>query len=125
MKRVLIAEDEDSIAASLEFLMSNGGFETRVARDGVTALSIAATFRPHLVLLDVMLPGKSGFEVCQSMRADPLLHATWVVMLTAQGGKTSAARALDCGADEYVVKPFSTRELLRRVRELLARDCRI
>ena len=125
MKRVLIAEDEDSIAASLEFLMSNGGFETRVARDGVTALSIAATFRPHLVLLDVMLPGKSCFEVCQSMRADPLLHAIWVVMLTAQGGKTSAARALDCGADEYVVKPFSTRELLRRVRELLARDCRI
>ena len=124
MKRVLIAEDEDSIATSLEFLMRNDGFETRVARDGVTALTDASMFRPHLVLLDVMLPGKSGFEVCQSMRADPLLQATWVVMLTAKGGKSAESRALECGADEYIVKPFSTRELLRRVRELLARDCR-
>jgi DNA-binding response OmpR family regulator len=123
-KRILIAEDEDSIATSLEFLMRNGGYETRVSRDGIDALACAATFLPHLVLLDVMLPGKSGFEVCQSIRADPLLRATWVVMLTAKGGKNATARGLDCGADEYVVKPFSTRELLARVHELLAREKR-
>jgi DNA-binding response OmpR family regulator len=119
-KRVLIAEDEDSIVASLEFLMKNGGFETCVARTGIDALAIAATFRPDLVLLDVMLPGKNGLDVCRALRADPGLRSTRVVMLTAKGGRNDAARGIDCGADDYVVKPFSTRELLARVHALLA-----
>ena len=119
-KRVLIAEDEDSIIASLEFLMKNGGFETCTARNGNDALISAASFQPDLVLLDVMLPGKSGLDVCRAMRADPAMRRTRVVMLTAKGGRNDAAKGLDCGADDYVVKPFSTRDLLARVRALLA-----
>lgn len=119
-RRVLIAEDEDSIIASLEFLMKNGGFETQVVRDGNAALASATAFRPDLVLLDVMLPGMNGFDVCRALRADPLLRGVRVVMLTAKGGRNDVARGHDCGADEYVVKPFSTRDLMARVRSLLA-----
>jgi DNA-binding response OmpR family regulator len=119
MQRVLIAEDEDSIVASLEFLMKNVGYDTRVVRDGVDALASAAHFRPDLVLLDVMLPGKNGLDVCRALRADPLLQHVRVVMLTAKGARNDAAKGMESGADDYIVKPFSTRELLARVRTLL------
>lgn len=119
-RRVLIAEDEDSIVASLEFLMKNGGFETQVVHDGNAVLASATAFRPDLVLLDVMLPGMSGFDVCRALRADTLLRRVRVVMLTAKGGRNDVAKGHDCGADEYVVKPFSTRDLMARVRSLLA-----
>ena len=92
--RVLIAEDEESIVASLEFLMRHAGFETRVARDGDTALAALADFRPHLVVLDLMLPGRSGFDVCRAIRADPQLAATRVLMLTARGGTHDAERGM-------------------------------
>jgi DNA-binding response OmpR family regulator len=118
-KRVLIAEDEESILASLEFLMRRGGYETRVARDGDEALACAAAFLPHLVLLDIMLPGRSGHEVCAGLRADPRLRATRVLMLTAKGGAKEAGRGLAAGADAYMTKPFSTQELVARVRALL------
>src|SRR5258705_9467203 len=77
-QRILIAEDEESIIASLEFLMRRAGFETLVARDGDAALAQLAEFRPHLVLLDIMLPGRSGFEVCRAIRGDPRTRATRV-----------------------------------------------
>ncbi|MEP7156402.1 MAG: response regulator [Betaproteobacteria bacterium] len=119
-KRILIVEDEDSIVASLEFLMQRKGFQTLVARDGISALECLATFRPDLVVLDVMLPGKSGHEVCRSLRTAPLHRDIPVVMLTAKGGIEDADEGMNSGADEYVVKPFSTRDLLARVTSLLA-----
>ena len=119
-KRVLIAEDEPSILASLEFLMRQNGFDTRSAADGEEALSLAATFRPHLVLLDIMLPRRSGLEVCRLIRSDAALAGTRVLMLTAKGGKREVERGLEAGADDYVTKPFSTQDLVARARALLA-----
>ncbi len=119
-KRVLIAEDEPSILASLEFLMRQSGFETRSATDGEEAISLATTFRPHLVLLDIMLPRRSGLEVCRLIRADAALAGTRVLMLTAKGGHRDVERGLDVGADDYVTKPFSTQDLVARARALLA-----
>jgi two-component system alkaline phosphatase synthesis response regulator PhoP len=118
-KRVLIAEDEESIVASLEFLMRRCGFETRVARDGDGAIGCLAQFRPDLVLLDIMLPGRSGFEICRFIRAEQALSGTRVLMLTAKGGGGDEARGLAAGADDYLTKPFSTRELVSRARALL------
>ena len=119
-KRVLIAEDEESIVASLEFLMRQCGFETRVARDGDEALACLAAFRPHLVLLDLMLPRRSGFEVCRAIRADPALASARVLMLTAKGGYGDEASGMAAGADDYLTKPFATRELVARARSLLS-----
>lgn len=119
-KRVLIAEDEPSIVTSLEFLMERGGFETRTALDGEEALSLLATFRPHLVLLDVMLPRRSGLELCGLIRRDASHAGTRVLMLTAKGGDREVERGLAAGADDYMTKPFSTQELVSRVRALLA-----
>jgi DNA-binding response OmpR family regulator len=117
--RVLIAEDEDSIVASLEFLMRRCGFETFIARDGESAIACLPEFRPDLVLLDIMLPGRSGFEVCVAIRADADLEGTRVLMLTARGGTGEEARGMAAGADDFMIKPFSTHELVARVRALL------
>ena len=118
-KRVLIAEDEESIVASLEFLMRQAGFETCVARDGPTALARLADFAPDLVLLDIMLPGHSGYDVCARIRNDPRRAATRVLMLTARGSSSDEARGMAAGADAFLTKPFATQELVSRVRTLL------
>ena len=118
-KRVLIAEDEPSIVTSLEFLMARSGYETRAARDGEEALTLLATFRPHLVLLDIMLPRRSGLELCRLIRADAALAGTRVLMLTAMGGSRDMGQGLAAGADDYLSKPFATQELVARVQALL------
>jgi DNA-binding response OmpR family regulator len=118
-KRVLIAEDEESIVASLEFLMKRAGFQTCIARDGAAALARVADFSPDLVLLDIMLPGQSGFDVCTRIRENPALAAIRVLMLTARGANSDEARGRACGADDYLTKPFATQELVSRVRALL------
>jgi DNA-binding response OmpR family regulator len=117
---VLIADDEPNILLSLEFLMQREGHRVVIARDGVEALQAVQRERPALVLLDVMMPGKSGFEVCQAIRADEGFDGTKIVLLTAKGRDTDVAKGLALGADAYITKPFSTKELAQRVRELLA-----
>ena len=117
--KVLIADDEPNIVISLEFLMKREGYQVLVARDGPQALEAIQRERPHLVLLDVMMPGKTGLEVCQAVRADDTLAAVKIVLLTAKGRDTDIAKGQALGADAYVTKPFSTKELAARVRELL------
>jgi DNA-binding response OmpR family regulator len=118
-KRVLIADDEPNIVTSLEFLMEKAGYETRVAANGQEALELAASFHPHLMLLDVMFPGKSGYEVCQQVKSEAATRDIKVVMLSAKGRDVEIAKALELGADAYVTKPFSTRELVAKVRDML------
>jgi DNA-binding response OmpR family regulator len=119
--RILIADDEPNILLSLEFLMKREGYEVLLARDGQQALEAIVRERPDLVLLDVMMPVKSGFDVCQAVRADESLASVKILMLTAKGRETDVAKGTALGADAYVTKPFSTRELAARVRELLGR----
>jgi two-component system, OmpR family, alkaline phosphatase synthesis response regulator PhoP len=119
--RILIVDDEPNIVISLEYLMRREGYAVAVAGDGEAALQAAgATPPPDLVVLDVMLPRLSGFEVCRRLRADPRLPGLRILMLTARGGEAEVTRGADLGADAYVTKPFSTRELMARIRELLA-----
>jgi len=117
--KILIADDEANILVSLEYLMKREGYAVSVARDGDEALAAIIRERPALVLLDVMMPRKSGFEVCQEVRANDAVKDTLIVMLTAKGRDTDVAKGLGIGADAYVMKPFSTRELVQKVRTML------
>jgi DNA-binding response OmpR family regulator len=118
-KRILIAEDEPNIVISLEFLMQRGGYEIRTVSNGEEALRAAREFKPHLLLLDIMLPLRNGFEVCQLIRESPELAAVKIIMLTAKGRESEIAKGLALGADAYITKPFATRELLETVGRLL------
>jgi two-component system alkaline phosphatase synthesis response regulator PhoP len=118
--KILIADDEPNILISLEYLMKREGYDVHVARDGHEALEIVRREHPRLVLLDVMMPKKTGFEVCQELRSDDSVKDTLVLMLTAKGRDTDIAKGLAMGADGYMTKPFSTKELVQKVRELLA-----
>ena len=118
-KHVLIADDEPNIVISLEYLMKREGHRVSIVRDGDAALQAIRSERPDLVLLDVMMPGRSGFEVCQAVRADETLAAVKILMLSAKGRDTDLAKGSALGADAYMTKPFSTRELADKVRELL------
>jgi DNA-binding response OmpR family regulator len=117
--RVLIAEDEPNILTSLEFLMRNCDYEVRVARDGEEALRTAQDWLPDLLLLDVMMPLCNGFEVCRRLRDNPATRAVKIVMLTAHGRDAQIERGLALGADAYITKPFSNKDLIARVRGLL------
>ena len=117
--KILIVDDEPNIVLSLEFLMEQCGFEVAVARDGDEALAQMASFRPDLVLLDIMLPKKNGYEVCQKIRATPDWAGVRVLMLSAKGRELEVSKGLALGADGYVTKPFSTRDLIDQVRRLL------
>ena len=118
-KRVLIADDEPNIVISLEFLMGQAGYETRVATNGQEALDLAASFRPDLVLLDIMLPAKSGYEVCQRLKSEPATRDIKVIIVSAKGRDVEVAKALELGADAFIAKPFSTRALVAKVQEML------
>ncbi len=121
---VLIVEDEESISLSLEFLLRKEGYEVSCARDGAAALQMLAQRIPDMVLLDVMLPLVDGFELCRMMRANPALEKTRIMLLTARGRESEVARGLSLGADAYLTKPFSTRELMDTVRRLISGNTR-
>ena len=117
--KVLIADDEPNIVVSLEFLMKREGHRVLVARDGAAALQAIRQDKPDLVLLDVMMPLMTGFEVCQHVRADESLAGVKILLLTAKGRDTDLAQGKGVGADAYMTKPFSTKDLAARVRTLL------
>jgi len=121
-RRVLIVDDEPNIVTSLEFLMRGDDYDVRVARNGEEALQLAESFRPDIVVLDVMMPQRSGFEVCQKIRENPILRDVKIIMLTAKGREVEKEKGLDLGANAYVTKPFSTKELMNTVRGLLPRS---
>ncbi len=116
---VLIVEDEHSILLSLEFLLRGAGCAVSVARDGEAALTALAGTRPDLVLLDAMLPGIDGYVLCRRIREDPRLGQTRILMLTARGRESDRDKGREAGADAYMTKPFSTRELVTVARSLL------
>ena len=119
-KRVLVVDDEPNIVLSLRFLMEREGFEVEVAPSGEAALQALGRSPVDLVLLDVMMPEFDGFEVCERIRRNPAWAATRIVMLTAKGRTVERDKGLGLGADAYVTKPFSTRELVARVKQMLA-----
>ncbi|MFO1208713.1 MAG: response regulator [Amaricoccus sp.] len=118
--KVLIADDEPNIVVSLSFMMKREGYEVLVARDGPQALAMILAERPDLVLLDAMMQGMTGFDVCEAVRADASVRDTRILMLTAKGRETDKARGFGAGADAYMTKPFSTRDLVAKVREMIA-----
>jgi DNA-binding response OmpR family regulator len=117
--RVLIADDEANIVISLEYLMRKEGYQVATVADGEAALKVAAQFSPDLVLLDVMMPKKSGYEVCEALRANPVHTHSRIILLTACGRDSDIERGMALGADAYVTKPFSPRELMRKIKEIM------
>lgn len=116
---ILIADDEPNILISLEFLMKREGYIVKLARDGQEAVDAIIEHRPHLVLLDVMMPKKSGFDVCQEIRSHDQVKDTCILMLTAKGRDTDVAKGLALGVNAYMTKPFATKELVEKVKSLL------
>ena len=121
-KKILIADDEPNIVISLEFLLKREGYEVVVAQDGVEALAQVRAERPDMAILDVMMPHRNGFEVCQDLRQDPEFKDLRIMMLTAKGRDTEVSKGLALGADVYMTKPFSTKELIAQVKALIERE---
>lgn len=121
---ILIVEDEPEIARLIQLSLEKEGFSCQISRDGLTALRIAADAQPDLIILDLMLPGLDGLEVCARIRQKPGAKDPYILMLTAKGEEIDRVIGLSTGADDYLVKPFSPRELVARVRALLRRSLR-
>jgi DNA-binding response OmpR family regulator len=119
-KKVLIADDEPSIVAAIEFLLTQRGYDVYTAADGGEALRAIERVVPDLVVLDVMMPQTSGYEVCQTIRKRAEWRHIKVLMLSAKGRDAEVVKGVAMGADLYVTKPFSTRELMARIDGLLA-----
>ena len=118
---MLIADDDPNILRALSFIMRREGHNVRIAADGQEALATVAATRPDLLLLDVMMPGCNGYDVCRELRASPAYDDVRVVMLTARGGETDQRTGIELGADAYVIKPFAIRDVVDCVASVLAR----
>lgn len=119
---VLIADDDPNIVRSLEFLMKRAGYEVRTARDGDAVLTAIEESAPDVILLDLMMPKRNGYDICNAIRSNPALAKVHVLMLTAKGQEVERAKGLALGADDYITKPFSTREIVERVRQIMAQS---
>jgi len=118
LRKVLIVDDEPNILTALEFLFRRSGYDVRLASNGVEALEQAETYRPDVMLLDIMMPVKNGYEVCQNVRERPHLAGMKIVMLSAKGSEAEINKGLSLGADRYVTKPFSSKDLLAMIDQL-------
>jgi len=118
-KKILIVDDEPNIVIPLQFLMEQNGYRALVAQSGEEALEMISKERPDLVLLDIMLPGVDGFEVCEIIRLNPQWRNTRVIFLTAKGRDVDIAKGMVLGADEYITKPFSNQQIIGSVKKLL------
>ncbi|MCU7892024.1 MAG: response regulator [Candidatus Thiodiazotropha sp. (ex Ustalcina ferruginea)] len=118
-KKILIVDDEPNIVLSVEYLMKREGYQVTTANDGQTALELLSETKPDLLILDVMMPRKNGFEVCSEIRADPTLSRLPILMLSAKGREAEIKKGVSLGADAYITKPFSTHDLVDMVNKLL------
>ncbi|MFT4061665.1 MAG: response regulator [Edaphocola sp.] len=119
MQKVLVVDDDPYILLSIEFLMRKSGYEVMVARNGIEAMEIINSNKPALVLLDIMMPDVDGYSICRTIKTTPRLQDIIVVFLSAKTAEDDIRRGLDLGAAMYIGKPFSTRELMKKVKELL------
>jgi two-component system phosphate regulon response regulator PhoB len=122
MAKILIVEDDPDIRELLRFNLEKAGYNLHLAEDGEKALALARKQAPDLILLDLMLPGVDGLEVCRTLKRDPDTEPVPIIMVTARGEEMDRVVGLELGADDYIVKPFSIREVLLRVRKLLDRQ---
>jgi DNA-binding response OmpR family regulator len=120
-KKILIADDEPNIVISLEYLLRREGYDIVIAKNGAEALAQIRAERPDMAILDVMMPLRNGFEVCQDLRQDNEFKDLRIMMLTAKGRDTEVSKGLGLGADVYMTKPFSTKELIAKVKTLIDR----
>jgi DNA-binding response OmpR family regulator len=118
-KKILIADDEPNIVTALEFLLERNGYQVCIARNGDEALKAIEAEMPDLVLLDIMMPLKSGYEVCKRIRERPEWASVKVVMLSAKGREVEVNKGMGMGADLYITKPFSTRDLIEKIKSLV------
>ena len=118
-KEILIVDDEPGIVVAVQFLMQRQGYNVLVAKDGHDALDMIYKYQPDLVLLDIMLPGIDGYEVCEIVRLNPKLRDVKIIFLTAKGREVEIAKGLALGADAYITKPFSNAELVAKVKMVL------
>lgn len=118
-KKILIVDDEENIVISMEFLISQAGYELQIARNGQEALDKVSSFSPDLILLDVMMPNVNGFEVCRRIRENPAWQDIQIIMLTAKGREVEVTKGLALGVNSYIIKPFSTKELMAEVKRIL------
>ena len=119
-RRILVVEDEDNIALALEFLLIREGYDHARVADGAAALPRIRDLHPDLVLLDIMLPGASGYDICKGVRLDPSLADVKILMMTARGSAIEKRKGMAIGADGFITKPFELKELRDEVRRLLA-----
>lgn len=119
MQTVLVAEDEQNIATSLRFLMQQAGLQVRIAPDGPAVLEMIEERVPDLMLLDLMMPGIDGFEVLKRLRTNPAWSDLPVLVISAKGRDIDRQKAFDLGAEDFITKPYSTRELVKRVKKFL------
>lgn len=124
IRKVLIADDEPNIVTALEYLLRRNGYDVRVATNGEEALALVETYLPDVVLLDIMMPVKSGYEVCQRMRQRSEWRDIKIVMLSAKGREAEVSKGVSLGADLYITKPFSTQELIETINRLFDREGR-
>ena len=118
-KKILVVDDEPHILRSLTFVLKKEGYDVSSATNGEEALAKIRESKPSLMFLDVMMPKKNGYEVCQEVKGDPSLSGICIIMLTAKGQEADREKGLSLGSDEFVTKPFSPMKVVERVREIL------
>jgi DNA-binding response OmpR family regulator len=121
-KEILIVDDEPGVVVPIQYLMEQQGYRVMIAERGEDALDLIYQYKPNLVLLDIMLPGIDGYEVCEIVRLNPDYRNVKIIFLTAKGREVEIAKGLALGADAYITKPYSNTELVAKVKELLEKD---
>lgn len=121
-KKILIVDDEPNIIVPLEFLMEQNNYDVRVAETGEQALDLISAYEPDLILLDIMLPGIDGYEVCQKIRKNPKFNRIKIIFISAMARSIDVAKGMELSADEYITKPFSTADVVKKIKTLLERS---